>query len=148
MLEIISPIAMSHIPESMPNMTQIILQVQSIQQDLNHHLQLVESFYQNFRDDIQRTESLISQFLQQLQPANPQRSTVSEAPPNSTFTEDKQNQQPEQHLEQEQQQKDEGFPCPHSKCLGHPTLHKRWDNLERHYTIRQFSHRPTWARID
>ncbi|KAG7402891.1 hypothetical protein Forpe1208_v016750 [Fusarium oxysporum f. sp. rapae] len=111
---------------SSPDVAGIISQIQSLQRDLAHSKQLFESCCKQIRDDMQQTQSLILQLLQQLQPAISQ--TNIEASPSSISTDDEQGERDERSIELE------GMPCPHPDCEGTGQLYNRQDNFSRHYT--------------
>ncbi|PNP73902.1 hypothetical protein FNYG_12764 [Fusarium nygamai] len=129
---------MSHIEMSFsPDTGEIINQIQLLHNDLEQSRQLFKSSYQNFRNHIQRTESLIVHLMQQLQVPVPQNYAALETLPNSVSTEESSvstDDEQESKRDPKKPTKLNGMPCPHSDCEGSWKRYTRADNLERHYT--------------
>ncbi|KAL5583754.1 hypothetical protein FOVSG1_015105 [Fusarium oxysporum f. sp. vasinfectum] len=131
---------MSHIEMSFsPDTDEIINQIQLLHNDLEQSRQLFKSSYQNFRNHLQRTESLILHLMQQLQVPVPQNYAALETLPNSVSTEESSVSTDDEQDEQSKRDpkkptKLNGMPCPHSACESSLKRYTRPDNLERHYT--------------
>lgn len=116
--------------------------LQTLQHDLIQSRVQFETFVRTHQADLDRTEILLSELLQDSQaylvPAN---AFVGESP-DSVSTDDKEDREPkdrEPNKEEELKGSETGCACPHPDCGGSLKLYTRQDNLERHYTKRKSS---------